>query len=52
VLENRKMGLKEKVIRDFGDKLGQMANPRGCFLATLYEPELSTEMIQEMLDNQ
>lgn len=50
--EEKPKGLKEKLIRAVGEKLMKMSqNPR-CHVLPIYEPELSKEMIDEMVKNQ
>ena len=50
--EGREMGLKEKVICKAGDRLVKIAmDPRGCPIGTWYEPELTSDMIEEMIAN-
>jgi len=49
---NSHESLKEKFLRSAGDKLAQMAVGPRCLGIIVYEPELSTEMIQEMQDEQ
>ena len=49
VLERKEMGLKEKVFQGLGDWLVKMAvEPRGCRFPSVYELELTTEMIEEL----
>ena len=50
--EGKQLSLKEKFLRNAGDKLVQMAASPRCMGVVIYEPNLSTEMIQEMLDEQ
>jgi len=51
VCEDKKMGLKERLLCAAGEKLAEMAvSSRGCFFAAIYEPELSPEILKEMAD--
>ena len=51
VHEDGKRGLVEKMVCSVGDKLAGMAvDGRGCFMHFFYEPELSSEIIHEMIN--
>ena len=50
--EDKQLNLKEKLIRGAGDRLAQMATEPRCWNMAIYEPSLSSEMINEMLDQQ
>lgn len=54
VLDDRQVKLGEKIICSIGDRLVKMAvNPRfPCPPGMIYEPELSEDMIKDMLLNQ
>ena len=47
--EDRKTGLKERAIRKVGEELVRMAGQKTCLSFMFYEPELSDEMIKEMI---
>jgi len=41
----------EKVLRAAGDKLAEIAvSPRDCWFSFIYEPRLSPEMINELIE--
>ncbi|MCL1842595.1 MAG: hypothetical protein FWF79_02160 [Defluviitaleaceae bacterium] len=48
--EETKSGLFERVASSIGDKLEKIATEqRHCWNAMIYEPEMSNEMIKELL---
>ena len=48
--ETPQMGLKEVLLNKIGDHLAKRAvDPRNCWWGNLYEPSLSSDMIEEML---
>ena len=50
VNEVREVGLKEKVVIKAGEWLSQLAmEKRVCRFGAFYEPELTTELLEEML---
>ena len=50
VCEDREMGLKEKIVREVSERLMRTTvGSLGCFVFTWYEPELTAEMIEEMI---
>lgn len=45
-------GLAGKALNALGNKLAEIAvDPRGCWGVAIYEPELSPNMIEEMLNS-
>ena len=51
--ENPEMGLKEKVLRKVGEHfIKTSASMLSCRLSFAYEPELTPEMIREILNEQ
>jgi len=51
VHENPEIGLKEKVIKKIGEHFVKAAETSlSCRLSAWYEPELTSEMIIEMMD--
>ena len=51
LLEDKKVGLLGKTAISLGDKFATLSTePKGCWLALLYEPELPEELIDEMLN--
>ena len=49
--DNKMSVLKKKFIVKIGDELVRMtADPRGCLVGFLYEPELTPEIILESLN--
>jgi len=46
---DRTLGFKEKVIMKLCDSISEKAvDPRGCWLAGIYEPEIPPEIILEL----
>ncbi|MCL1884412.1 MAG: hypothetical protein FWF81_11775 [Defluviitaleaceae bacterium] len=49
--ESTDVSLLQRIACKIGDKLEQIgADPRNCWNATIYEPELPEELIKEMIN--